>query len=86
MVAWYGSCAAAAGHGLPLPSSWWQGMRVWVVLVSDQVRVKIESGKNDLKSSSSLPLHAKGRRRTMPFKTTLFWCSVFFFFKKKEFN
>jgi hypothetical protein len=26
MVAWDGFCVAAAGHGLPLPSSWWQGM------------------------------------------------------------
>jgi len=26
MVVWDGSCVAAAGHGLPLPSSWWQGM------------------------------------------------------------
>ena len=28
----------------------------------------------------SLPLHAQGRRRTVPFKTALFQCSVFFFF------
>jgi hypothetical protein len=48
-------------------------------------RVKRESGKNDLKSSSSLPLHAQGRRRTMPFKTTLFRCS-FFFLKKRKCN
>jgi len=27
----------SAGHDLPLPSSWWQGMRVWVVSVSGQV-------------------------------------------------
>ena len=26
MVAWDGSCVAAAGHGLPFPSLWWQGM------------------------------------------------------------
>jgi len=26
MVAWDGSFTATAGHGLPLPSSWWQGM------------------------------------------------------------
>jgi len=39
-----------------------------------------EDAKNDLKSSSSLPLHAQGRRRTVPFKTALFQCSVFFFF------
>jgi len=29
-------------------------------------------GKKYLKSSSSLPLHAQGRRRIMPFKTALF--------------
>jgi len=42
-------------------------------------RGESETGKNDLKSSSSLPLHAQGRRRTVPFKTTLFQCFVFFF-------
>jgi hypothetical protein len=45
--------------------------------------VERESGKNDLKSSSSLHLHAQGRRRTVPFKTALFQCSVFFLRKKK---
>jgi hypothetical protein len=38
-------------------------------------------GKGDLKSSSSLPLHAQGRRRTVTFNTALFQC---FFYKKKE--
>jgi hypothetical protein len=46
MVAWDGSCAAVAGHDLPLPSSWWQGMRVWVVSVSGQVGWKERAGKN----------------------------------------
>jgi hypothetical protein len=46
MVAWDGSCAAVAGHDLPLPSSWWQGMRVWVVSVSGQVGWKERVGKN----------------------------------------
>jgi hypothetical protein len=43
-----------------------------------------EDAKNDLKSSSSLPLHAQGRRRTVPFKTALFQCSVVFFFLKRN--
>jgi hypothetical protein len=43
-----------------------------------------EDAKNDLKSSSSLPLHAQGRRRTVPFKTTLFQCFVVFFFLKRN--
>jgi hypothetical protein len=46
MVAWDGSCAAVAGHDLPLPLSWWQGMRVWVVSVSGQVGWKERAGKN----------------------------------------
>jgi hypothetical protein len=36
----------------------------------------------DLKSSFSLPLHGHGRRRIVPFKTTLFWFVVFFEEKK----
>jgi len=56
--------------------------------VSGQVGRKSETGKNNLKSSSSLPLHTQGRRRTMPFKTTLFQCFVLFFvfFKKRKCN
>jgi hypothetical protein len=50
--------------------------------VSGQVRGKIKSRKNDLKSFSSLPLHAQGRRRTMSFKTALFRCSIFFLRKR----
>jgi len=50
MVAWDGSCAAVAGHGLPLPSSWWQGMRVWVVSVSGQVGWKERAGKKHFKN------------------------------------
>ena len=37
-----------------------------------------EREKDFQKSSSSLPLHTQGRRRTVPFKTTLFRCSFFF--------
>jgi hypothetical protein len=45
---------------------------------------KENSGKKkDLKSSSSQPLHAQGRRRTMSFKTALF---PYFFFKKRKCN
>jgi hypothetical protein len=55
---------------------------VWVMRAFWASGVERESGKNDLKSSSSLPLHAQGRRRTVPFKTTLFQCS--FFLKKKR--
>jgi hypothetical protein len=40
--------------------------------------------KKHLKSSSSLPLHAQGRRRTVPFKTALFQCSGFFFLRKEN--
>jgi len=43
-----------------------------------------ENGKNDLKSSSSLPLHAQGRRRTVPFKTACFSVLLFFFFMKRN--
>jgi hypothetical protein len=38
------------------------------------------AGKKDLKSSSSLPLHAQGRRRTVPLKRHYFR----FFSEKKE--
>jgi hypothetical protein len=54
--------------------------RVWVVLGEWSSRGKErESKKNNLKSSSSLPLHAQKRRRTVPFKTALFHC---FFLRK----
>jgi hypothetical protein len=39
-----------------------------------------ERGENDLKSSSSLPLHVQERRRTVSFKTTQ--CSGFFLRKE----
>jgi hypothetical protein len=58
------------------------GGSVWdVACVFGQVRRARQIGRitgKDLKSSSSLPLHGHGRRRTMPFKTALF------FFQRKE--
>jgi len=48
--------------------------------------VERESGKNDLKSSSSLPLHAQGRRRTVSFKRHCFSVLYIFFFKKRKCN
>jgi len=82
----------AQGKVATLPMSWhrvgWlvmaciNGGRVWdVACVFGQVRrarqIERITGK-DLKSSSSLPLHGHERRRTMPFKTTLFWFVVYF--------
>ena len=75
-----------------LPMSWhrvgWlvmaciNGGSVWdVACVFGQVRRARQIGRitgKDLKSSSSLPLHGHGRRRTVPFKTALF------FFQRKE--
>jgi hypothetical protein len=46
--------------------------------------VERESGKNDLKSSSSLPLHAQGRRRTVPFKRHCFSVLYIFFLRKEN--
>jgi len=53
----------------------WQGFR--------QVEGReSEQEKHFQKSSSSLPLHAQGRRRTVPFKTALF--RLFFLYKKRK--
>jgi len=82
----------AQGKVAMLPMSWhrvgWlvmaciNGGSVWdVACVFGQVRRARQIGRitgKDLKSSSSLPLHGHGRRRTMPFKTALF------FFQRKE--
>ena len=51
---------------------------------SREVEKERVSGENDLKSSSSLPLHGQGRRGTVPFKTILFWFFFFFFFFKEN--
>jgi len=76
----------SAGHDLPLPSSWWQGMRVWVVSVSGQVggeRRRGWVGKRFQKSSSPLSLHLQGRRSCIvPFKTAP--CRFFFLKKRKK--
>jgi hypothetical protein len=84
--------AMAQGKVATLPMSWhrvgWlvmaciSGGRVWdVACVFGQVRRARQIGRiagKDLKSSSSLPLHGHGKRRKVPFKTTLFWCFFFF--------
>jgi len=85
--------AMAQGKVATLPMSWhrvrWlvmactNGGRVWdAACVFGQVRRARQIGRiagKDLKSSSSLPLYGHGRRRTVPFKTTLFW-----FFEEKK--
>jgi hypothetical protein len=63
-----------AGHGVPFLAGY--GF-IGMVLYKWEGK---EDAKNDLKSSSSLPLHAQGRRRTVPFKTALFQCFVVVFF------
>ena len=80
-------------QGMAFFSSWWgawvscffinEGMGCVSSEASREVEKERVSGENDLKSSSSLPLHAQGRRRTMLFKTALFQCCVFFFLEKK---
>jgi hypothetical protein len=62
------------------------GYGMWLVSrFCGQVGGKRESGENDLKSSSSLPLHVQRRRScTVPFKTAP--CRVFFFNKRKKFG
>jgi hypothetical protein len=76
-------------QGMAFFSSWWgawvscffinEGMGCVSSEASREVEKERVSGENDLKSSSSLPLHGQGRRGTVPFKTTLFWFFFFFF-------
>jgi hypothetical protein len=78
MVAWDGSCAAAAGHGLLFVMV--GGMGCVLVLWASRRREKERvSGKKDFKNLLLLSLHLQGRRScTVSFKTAP--CRVFFFF------
>ena len=75
-----------AGHGVPLfychvGRVWLCGYGFWQGFRQVEGR-ESEWEKHFQKSSSSLPLHTQGRRRTVPFKMALF--RLFFIYIRKE--